>query len=1149
MISRIGKYTVEAELGRGGFGQVYKAWDPDVRQSVAIKVLLAEGDSDLTKRFQLEVVTTASLHHKNIVTIHASGVEGGTPYLVMELLEGQTLGQLIRNKTPLSLMEKVRIMTQVAEGLAYANSKGVVHRDVKPANIMLLPDGQVKIMDFGIALASNRLTATVTMDGFVVGTVPYMAPEQFNSDGKANEQTDIFAFGDVYYELLAGKHPFEPYMRDLSALRMAILNNDPQPLCQVLPECPEALELLVQRTLAKEREFRYQTFEELRLDSASVLVDLQHDQAAAILREVPRMLAAGEVQQARAKVREAQRLDPGNREARQLLESIDHKLQEKLSRERVAARLTDAEKQIADRRFAEAVQSLELAARMDTTNVMVQMRLADAKSRLERVLQANRLVEEARVRQQKGEWVEAADRLNRALEIDPEHTEANRLIPRINDQLGRRERDQTRQQAMRTASEHLSAKRYSEALAVLNELERRQAGGSGVAEMRSRIELERVEEERRVRAERFQLALSRTRETMQAGELDRAGRMLAHLYANFSGEPGAAEVLPLLRDRLNALLRTRDPAAAQRAGDPQNAAGRETSGFFTDAFRKAPDDSTTGRPGTTTNALFESPKRTEEIAAVRKRADSLRATGDLRGALAAIAEGRRRIGDAAPLVEMAREIEAEIERKRRAAGLRDLLDAVQELMASGLHADAIIRLTKAKDYSGEPEVLALLDRARTAAGAEEQQKFVAGALSTAANLRAEGDWKRAQNVLETGLAKYPHDQVLSQTLERLRDEGERERRSLAIEKHRSAILQEMEAGEWDKAGEAVRKAQLEFPDESMFDDLAEQVESGAREQSLHEAVTRVKAKLADNNLPEAIQQMEQTRPVFARDPRWKSLEEEVSRRRTYEEGLAEAERHRRQGNLPEAETLLTALEPGAPDVRATQKLNLVRELKSEAAAVAAKVRESLERYDIRGAAAELSAARAKYPDETGWNALQMEIDARDASLRHQAAIADSVRECLKRDDLREAAAKLAEGRARHQNEALWATLQAEIDTRRAFFNRQAEIGAAADGVRNALKRDDVTRAEVELEAARASYPDESIWADLRAQVDARQALAKRNSEIAAAAEGILECLNRNDLREAGLQLRSARKSFPNEARWAELQRQVDLYQANLSQRS
>src|SRR5262249_13039269 len=157
-----------------------------------------------------------------------------------------------------------RIMSQVADGLGYANAKGVVHRDVKPANIMLQPDGTVKIMDFGIALASNRRTTGLTMDGFVLGTVPYMSPEQFG-EAKANEQTDISSFGVVYYELLTGKHPFDPFLRDLNALRVAILTHDPAAASQLAPDCPEAVDLLVHRCLAKEREFRYQTFEELRL--------------------------------------------------------------------------------------------------------------------------------------------------------------------------------------------------------------------------------------------------------------------------------------------------------------------------------------------------------------------------------------------------------------------------------------------------------------------------------------------------------------------------------------------------------------------------------------------------------------------------------------------------------------------------------------------------------------------------------------------------------------------------------------------------------------------------------------------------------------------------------------------------------------------
>src|SRR5580658_221645 len=167
MISKIAKYPVEAELGRGGFGVVYRAFDPDVGRRVAIKVLTAESDSDLFKRFQDEVGTTGNLTHKNIVVVYESGNESGVPYLVMELLSGRTLHDVIKKAEPMPLLEKVRIMTQVAEGLKYAHRKNVIHRDVKPGNVMLLNDGNVKIMDFGIARVTTRSTV-VTREGYLL---------------------------------------------------------------------------------------------------------------------------------------------------------------------------------------------------------------------------------------------------------------------------------------------------------------------------------------------------------------------------------------------------------------------------------------------------------------------------------------------------------------------------------------------------------------------------------------------------------------------------------------------------------------------------------------------------------------------------------------------------------------------------------------------------------------------------------------------------------------------------------------------------------------------------------------------------------------------------------------------------------------------
>src|SRR4051794_3608841 len=193
-----GKYRVIGELGSGGFGKVLKALNPAVGQVVAIKVLNARNDATMVKRFQAEATMSVNLHHKNIVTVFDFVEENGVEFLVMEYLDGKNLQTLIEEPAQLPILEKLTIMEQVAEGLHYAHLQGVVHRDVKPANIMRLADGGVKIMDFGIARLVQKNTR-LTQAGYIVGTPHYMAPEQFEMD-HADAQSDIWAYGVVLYE-------------------------------------------------------------------------------------------------------------------------------------------------------------------------------------------------------------------------------------------------------------------------------------------------------------------------------------------------------------------------------------------------------------------------------------------------------------------------------------------------------------------------------------------------------------------------------------------------------------------------------------------------------------------------------------------------------------------------------------------------------------------------------------------------------------------------------------------------------------------------------------------------------------------------------------------------------------------------------------
>ena len=278
-------------------------------------------DPDLLRRFRLEAKTVANLHHKNIVTVYDYGETDGVPYLVMEYLDGTTLQTLIHHNA-LSLLEKVEIMTEVADGLQHAHARGVTHRDIKPANIMRLADGSVKIMDFGIARMAAQTSTRLTQTGYVVGSLPYMAPEQFG--GTSDALTDVFAYGVTFYELLTGHNPFAS--ADPAVTMYKITNTDAPALRSVAPECPEALDRILRGALARSHEARYSSLSDLAADTRAVLSDLRRDQAGKLYAEAGQFVAAGHLDAAKSAVRKVLDLDPLHADARKLRSEIEEAL-------------------------------------------------------------------------------------------------------------------------------------------------------------------------------------------------------------------------------------------------------------------------------------------------------------------------------------------------------------------------------------------------------------------------------------------------------------------------------------------------------------------------------------------------------------------------------------------------------------------------------------------------------------------------------------------------------------------------------------------------------------------------------------------------------------------------------------------------------
>ena len=257
MAEKIGRYEDLAVIGRGGMGMIYRARDPVLDRSVALKVISSfEVTADLRARFFREARACARLReHPNIVTIHDMGEDDGRLFIVMELLEGEELRHLIARPAPLTLDEKLAIVHQICDGLHHAHQKGVVHRDIKPANIFLLPSGQVKILDFGIAQIAAAATThgDLTRAGMMMGTPRYMAPEQVR--GQADHRSDIFSVGAVAYELLSGRPPFagENPLQILEQLRTVT----PPRLSELDPNLPPELSTIVERAIQKEPEDRF----------------------------------------------------------------------------------------------------------------------------------------------------------------------------------------------------------------------------------------------------------------------------------------------------------------------------------------------------------------------------------------------------------------------------------------------------------------------------------------------------------------------------------------------------------------------------------------------------------------------------------------------------------------------------------------------------------------------------------------------------------------------------------------------------------------------------------------------------------------------------------------------------------------------------
>ncbi len=258
-MDKVGRYTISEQIGKGGMGVVYRALDTVLRREIALKTHTVGPDPDLqsVERFFREARVIASFKHRNIVTVFDLGRDDDKVFIAMELLEGEDLTGVLSAGRHISLEEKLRIVESVSKGLAHAHDRGIVHRDIKPRNVFVTHDGDVKLLDFGLA---HIAYSTLTEAGQIIGTPFYMSPEQVLGE-KANPRSDIFSLGTLFYELLTGERAFG--RPSLDQIFDAIVNEEPTPVQELDPTIPEELARIVAKMMHKSADRRYANVDEL----------------------------------------------------------------------------------------------------------------------------------------------------------------------------------------------------------------------------------------------------------------------------------------------------------------------------------------------------------------------------------------------------------------------------------------------------------------------------------------------------------------------------------------------------------------------------------------------------------------------------------------------------------------------------------------------------------------------------------------------------------------------------------------------------------------------------------------------------------------------------------------------------------------------
>jgi serine/threonine-protein kinase len=737
-ITRIGRYDVVAELGRGGMGVVYRGEDRLIGREVAIKTL-TEVTPELRDRFYVEA-RSGVLNHPNIVTVYEFGEHEGMPYIAMEFVSGDSLEKILRSGRKLTLLETLSIIEQLCSGLGYAHQSRVVHRDIKPANLIVQPDGKVKIVDFGIARLADQSTRLTKTDA-VIGTFHYIAPERLKGE-MSDGRSDIWSVGVMLYQMLSGELPFNG--EDVSTLYKVI--NEPHPSIKgLVPDIPEELIAIVDRALAKNPDDRYGTAEEMAFDLQGISEGLKKERVGDLLTSAKRLMEQRQFASARTVLLDLQRIDPQNLEAKRLTREVQDQLNKLQKAEQVRQIVEQAEESVLAQNYDDAVSYYRQAMKLDADNTLqLNERLENALRLKEKHDKVRSLWKQAGDARERGDLVSAQEYLGQALKLDEKSTDLHNAYSTVVREMERKAKEGKLQELLAAARQEYTSRRFTDAVTRLREAAEIDPAHPEVQKLLHEAATKQEEERRRVLIEQM---VGEIQESIHREDYDRA---LNQINRALEKLPTEAKLLQLKAEtekkRREFQAQQIVQSAAQKAQEVFFTAPVEAVSIIDKALDQVPGNERLLQIRAQLDDQLKRVKKDELQAQYLKRAHTAIDAGEYDEAIRTLESALIDCGDTQELMSLlyfARREQQSHQRQRQAAAARE---EAQTLMRSGQYEAAIKKLEPAVAETNDAGLKALLDQARQTLH-EAAQRVEAVAARTRA--LAETDLQGALKLLDS----------------------------------------------------------------------------------------------------------------------------------------------------------------------------------------------------------------------------------------------------------------------------------------------------------------------------------------------------------------------------------------------------------------